>query len=458
MTYQSVSPYDGQVLKNFEELTDNQLENAIETAATCFESWSQTSVPERAIVLARAASIMHSDIDRFAHLATLEMGKLIGDARSEVKLTADLIEYYATNLERRFALQRLEPSWGDATMEWRPYGVLFGVEARNFPYYQLSRFVVPNLVVGNVALAKHARCVPQCAIAFERLWMEAGAPTGTYTNLLISHEQVSRVIDNPRIKGVAFGGSVETGRLVAARAGKNLKKSRIEVGGSDTLIVLEDADLEMAVKWAVWGKMNNTGQSCVAAKRMIVVDEVADRFLDMFRNALDLLEPGDPMDPTTTLAPLSTEGALNKLLNQIERAVAGGATLLMGGKRVDRPGAYMQPTVLTNIMPRNPAFREEFFGPVALFFRVYNEVEAVALANDSDFGPGGSIFTKDIERGKRLARFVDTGMMYVNHPIGMTPDFPFGSVKKFGYGIYGMGNQEFVNNKLIRFASVDAPA
>jgi succinate-semialdehyde dehydrogenase/glutarate-semialdehyde dehydrogenase len=315
-------------------------------------------------------------------------------------------------------------------------------------------------MAGNVVMVKHAGCVPQCAIAFEKLWLEAGAPVGAYTNLLISHDQVTQVIDDPRIKGVALTGSVEAGRLVAARAGQNLKKSTMELGGSDAFIVLEDADLDQTVKWAVWAKMNNMGQCCVAAKRFIVVEELADRFLDKFQTALAALTPGDPLDEATTLGPLSTEAALVQLLDQVKRALAEGATLVMGGKRIDRPGSFMQPTILANIKPGNPAYREELFGPVALLFRVNNEDEAVALANDSDFGLGGSVFTQDIARGKRVASRIDAGMVFVNHPTWTTPDLPFGGIKDSGYGreLSSMGIQEFVNKKLVRVASIDAPA
>jgi succinate-semialdehyde dehydrogenase/glutarate-semialdehyde dehydrogenase len=234
----------------------------------------------------------------------------------------------------------------------------------------------------------------------------------------------------------------------------------MELGGSDAFIVLDDADLDKTVTWAVWAKMNNTGQCCVAAKRFIVVDELADRFLEKFQAALVALKPGDPMDSATTLGPLSTEAALLQLLDQVEEAVANGATLLMGGKRIDRPGSYMQPTILTNIKPGNPAFREEFFGPVALFFRVKNEDEAVALANDSEFGLGGSVFTQDIERGKRVASRIDTGMVFINHPTWTASDLPFGGIKNSGYGreLSSMGIQEFVNKKLVRVSSIDAPA
>ena len=459
MSYQSVNPYDGTILKTFEEFDDERLEMAIEHAQACFETWRHTSFYERAAIVARAAALMRARVYEFARPITLEMGKLVAQARGEVELSADILDYYARNAESFLAPRVLQPLTGEAQVESSPLGVLFGVQPWNFPYYQLARFAAPNLMAGNVVMVKHADCVPQCAIAFEQLWLDAGAPAGAYTNLLISYEQVNQVIDDPRIKGVALTGSVDAGRAVAARAGMNLKKSTMELGGSDAFIVLEDADLEKTVKWAVWGKMNNMGQCCVAAKRFIVVEEIAGHFMHRFQTALEALRPGDPMDPMTTLGPLSTESALVKLLAQVEQAVAHGAKLVTGGKRLDRTGAFMQPTILTHIRPDNPAFRDEFFGPVALFFTVKNEDEAVALANDSDFGLGGSIFTRDIARGKRVASRIDTGMMFVNQPTWTTPELPFGGVKNSGYGheLSEMGIQEFVNKKLVRVADINAP-
>ena len=460
MTYQSVNPYDGKTLKTFTEHTDAQLEAAIKTATECFETWRNMTFAERAAVLAKAAALMRAHADEFAKPMTLEMGKLFNESKGEVTLSADIIDYYASNAEGFLAPQPLSPKIGEAVVESGPFGVLFGVQPWNFPYYQLARFAAPNLMAGNVVMVKHSGTVPQCAIAFEKLWRDAGAPAGAYTNLLISYDQVNRVIDDPRIKGVALTGSVEAGKRVAERAGKNLKKSTMELGGSDAFIVLEDADLEKAVKWAVWAKMNNTGQCCIAAKRMIVVDAVADQFLEQFRNALAALKPGDPMLASTTLGPLSTEAALKKLLEQVKQAVTHGATLVMGGDRIDRPGAFMQPTILSNISPDNPAYKDEFFGPVALFFKVKDEDEAIKLANDSPFGLGGSVFTKDIARGKRVASRIDTGMVFINHPTWTAPDLPFGGVKDSGYGreLSSMGIQEFVNKKLVRTAPIDAPA
>jgi succinate-semialdehyde dehydrogenase/glutarate-semialdehyde dehydrogenase len=460
MSYQSINPATGKVVKKFKELSDGQLETAIKTAATCFETWRHRTFAERAIIVTKAATIMRERADEFARPVTLEMGKLIAESRGEVALSADILDYYAWNAEGFLAPKKLQPNSGEAMIESTPFGVLFGVQPWNFPYYQLARFAAPNLMAGNVVMVKHAGCVPQCAIAFEKLWLEAGAPVGAYTNLLISHNQVNRVIDDPRIKGVALTGSVEAGKNVAARAGQNLKKSTMELGGSDAFIVLDDADLDKTVKWAVWAKMNNMGQCCVAGKRFIVVEELADKFLEKFQTALAAFKPGDPMDATTTLGPLSTEAALVQLLGQIKHAVANGAKLVMGGKRIDRPGSFMETTILTNIEPTNPAYSEEFFGPVALFFRVKNEDEAVALANDSDFGLGGSVFTNDVARGQRVASRIDTGMVFINHPTWTTADLPFGGIKNSGYGreLSSLGIQEFVNKKLVRTSSIDAPA
>ncbi|HMU29151.1 MAG TPA: NAD-dependent succinate-semialdehyde dehydrogenase [Nitrospira sp.] len=460
MSYQSVNPFDGTTVKTFEQLTDAQLETALETAANCFENWRRTTFAERGAIAAKAAAIMRARIDEFARPVTLEMGKLIAESRAEVQLSADIIDYYAKTAERFLAPEPLQPGSGEAKIESAPFGVLFGVQPWNFPYYQLARFAAPNLMAGNVVMVKHSGTVPQCAIAFEKLWLEADAPAGAYTNLFISYEQVNRVIEDRRVKGVALTGSVDAGKSVAERAGKHLKKTTMELGGSDAFIVLEDADLDKTVKWAVWAKMNNTGQCCIAAKRYIVVEKLADRFLEKFKSALSALTPGNPMDKATTLGPLSTEGALVNLLKQVDQAVAHGADLVLGGKRMDRPGAFMEPTILTNIKPDNPAYREEFFGPVALMFRVKNEDEAVVLANDSDFGLGGSIFTNDVARGKRVASRINTGMVFINHPTWTAPDLPFGGIMDSGYGreLSSMGIQEFVNKKLVRVESIDAPA
>ena len=459
MAYSSVNPFNGKLLQSFDQLTDKQLEEKLATAESCYKTWKHTSYAERAKIIAKASKMLAERADEFAHTMTLEMGKRIGEARGEVKFSSDILAYYAKHAETFLAPQKLHPTIGDAHMESSPIGVIFGVEPWNFPYYQLARVAGPHLMAGNTLVIKHAGCVPQCAIAFEKLFIDAGAPIGLYTNLLISHEQSDKVIDDPRIKGVALTGSVPAGRSIAARAGQNLKPSSMELGGSDAFIVLEDADLEHTIPWALWGRMYNTGQTCCAAKRFIVVDKIADKFLEKFSAALSGLKAGDPLDEKTTLGPLSTESALVQLLAQVDSAVAHGARVLIGGKRVDRPGSFMQPTILTDVTPKNPAFRDEFFGPVAMFFRVKDEDEAIALANDSDFGLGGSVFTKDIERGRRVASRVDTGMMFINNISWSDAELPFGGIKDSGYGreLGDMGIQEFVNKKLVRYAKVEAP-
>lgn len=460
MSYQSLNPSTGKLVQAFENIGDQQLQAKIAAADTCFQTWRHTAYADRAKIIARAGEILHARADELARIMTTEMGKRIGEARGEVEFSARIMAYYAKNAERFLAPVTLHPTNGEAHMESSPIGVIFCVEPWNFPYYQLARVAGPHLMAGNTMVVKHAGIVPQCAIAFEQVLIEAGAPVGLYTNLLISHAQSDAVVDDLRIKGVALTGSVEAGRSVASRAGKNLKVSSMELGGSDAFIVLEDADLDLTVPWAVWGRMYNTGQTCCAAKRFIVVESMADAFLAKFKAALGALKAGDPMDETTTLGPLSSEQGLVDLLKQVDGAVAHGAKLALGGSRVDRPGAYMAPTILTDITPDNPAFREEFFGPVASFFRVKDEDAAIALANDSDFGLGGSVWTADVARGRRVASRVETGMMFINNIDWTDAELPFGGIKDSGYGreLGDMGIQQFVNKKLVRTHDVKAPA
>jgi succinate-semialdehyde dehydrogenase / glutarate-semialdehyde dehydrogenase len=456
MAYQSLNPYSGVIEKTFENITDTALESAVSRAQECFSNeWNSFSMSKRASVLKSAGALMRERQDELARLVTVEMGKLLNEAKGEVQLSAEILEYYGDNGAQFLAPKPLSVDEGEAVIENEPIGILFAVEPWNFPYYQLARVAGPSLMLGNVMIVKHASNVPQCALAFERVLRDAGAPEGVYTNVFATKEQIARVIADVRIKAVALTGSEAAGSIVAAQAGKALKKSTMELGGSDAFIVLEDADLNRAVSWAVWGRMNNTGQCCIAAKRFIVVEPIADEFLRRFKASLQQLHAGDPLEPKTTLGPLSSEGALQELLGQVKGAVAGGAKLALGGKRLERTGAFIEASILTDITPENPAYYQEFFGPVALFFKVKDEDAAVKLANDSPFGLGGSVFTSDIERGKRVARKIATGMVFVNQATWTAANLPFGGIKNSGYGreLAELGVQEFVNKKLIRVSN-----
>ena len=456
MPYRSVNPANGEVLRSFDGHTDEQMRNALAAADSTYQLiWSKMAIRDRAKIVGRAASLMLERKESLARLASLEMGKLISEGRSEVELSAAILQYYAANTERFLSPQIIESTSGYARLEYSPLGVLIGVQPWNYPYYQLSRFAAPQLMAGNVLLVKHASGVPQCALAFEQLFRDADAPAGAYTNLFLSSDQVGTLIDDPRTRGVALTGSERAGESLAARAGKNLKKSTMELGGSDAFIVLEDCDLKYAINMAVVGRMSNAGQTCIGSKRFIFVGARAEKFLNAFRDALQQLKPGDPLDEATTLAPLSSDGALSLLLNQVREAVAHGARVFTGGERFGRTGAYMQPTILTSVTPENPAYRQEFFGPVALFFTARDEDEAIAIANDSPFGLGGSVYTSDIEHGKELASRIETGMVFINYPSVSAPDLPFGGIKRSGYGreLSNLGIEEFVNKKLIWVAT-----
>jgi succinate-semialdehyde dehydrogenase / glutarate-semialdehyde dehydrogenase len=461
MSYQSVNPYTAKTEQLFPEITDAQLEHKLAMAHSGYLTWRALKPSERSTIVHKAALLLRERMDEFATPMTLEMGKLFEESRGEVKLSADILDYYAKHAESFLAPVKLSPEQGSAAIESSPIGVLFGVQPWNFPYYQLARFAAPNLMAGNVVMVKHAGCVPQCALAFEQLFIDAGAPPGVYTNLFISYQQVENVVSDTRIQGVALTGSVAAGKKIAQLAGKHMKKTTMELGGSDAFIVLEDADLPQALKWAVWAKMNNMGQCCIAAKRFIILDSIYDEFLEGFKSAMIALKPGDPMHADTTLGPLSTEAALKNLLQQVDAAIKSGASLLLGGGRiVDQPGAFMHPTILSDVNPENPAYRDEFFGPVAIFFRVKNETAAIALANDSDFGLGCSIFTSDLARAQSIAQQIEAGMVFINHPTWTAPDLPFGGIKYSGYGreLSSLGIHEFVNKKLIRVSALDDAA
>jgi succinate-semialdehyde dehydrogenase/glutarate-semialdehyde dehydrogenase len=459
MAIRSVNPYNNEVLKTYEELTDAEADELVAKAYAAYRSWRRTSFGERSEYLARVANEMQDRIQELSGLATLEMGKRIKESVGELTQCVSILQYYAANGESFLRPQKIDAKYGEAEVHYEPLGPLLGVMPWNFPYYQVVRFAAPNLMAGNVVLVKHSSNVPQTAVAIEQVFRAGGRTEALYTNLLLTGAKVGRIIEDPRVAGVSLTGSTEAGRAIAAKAGENLKKVVLELGGSDPFIVLDDANIEKAVSQAAWSRMLNDGQQCTAAKRFIVSEKVADRFLAGFIEKLKARQPGDPMAQETTLPPLSSEGQAKTLENQISAAVAHGATVLLGGKRIDRPGAFLEPTILTDIKPDSPAYREEFFGPVALFFRVKDDEEAVRLANDSPFGLGGAVFTEDPERGRRIAAQVESGMVWVNHPTLSSPELPFGGVKNSGFGreLSHLGITEFVNKKLVRLTSVSDP-
>jgi succinate-semialdehyde dehydrogenase/glutarate-semialdehyde dehydrogenase len=461
MAYATINPYTGQLLKTFPDASDAEVDRAIENAHAAFRQWKETSFAERGAILQRAADLLRRDSDSYARLLTLEMGKLISEAKDEVELVARIFEYYAENAESLLEPENVpvaDPAEGDAVLVTEPLGVLLAVEPWNFPYYQIVRIVAAQLAAGNMMLLKHASNVPQSAAAFEALMRDAGLPSGGFTNLYATRPQIERIINDPRVQGVALTGSEAAGAMVAGQAGSALKKSTMELGGADAFVVLADAAMDKTVEWAVFGRHWNGGQVCCASKRMIVVDDVYDDFLERYAKGVAELRAGDPFAPETTLAPLSSQAAADNLKKQIRKAVDYGATATEVGPRVPDRGAFVQPTILTDISEDNPARYWEFFGPVSMLFRAKDEEDAIRIANDSPFGLGGSVFTADVQRGFDVAAKISTGMVFVNHPTMVKADLPFGGVRRSGYGreLLGLGINEFVNHKLIDVVDIEA--
>lgn len=462
MTYATINPFTGELIKEFPNATDAEVTEAIESAHQAFLSWRNTSFANKAEILNRAAALLRDSKRRYAELLTLEMGKVIGEAEAEVELSAQILEYYAEHAERLLAPQKLpvaDPAEGEALLVNEPLGVLLAIEPWNFPYYQIARILAPQLSAGNTLLLKHASNVPQCAAAFESLMRDAGLPQGAFQNLYATRDQVEQIINSPKVHGVALTGSEGAGAVIASQAGKALKKSTLELGGSDAFIVLEDAELEKTIDWAVFGRHWNAGQVCVSSKRMILVEAIYDKFMEGYTKGVAALKAGDPMDPNTTLAPLSSQGAADEVKQRIREAVEHGATATEVGPKVPEQGAFVQPTILTNVTPDNPAYYWEFFGPVSMILKAKDEQEAIAIANDSPFGLGGSVFTADEQRGLAVAKQVSTGMMFVNHPTMVKADLPFGGIRRSGYGreLIDLGLKEFVNHKLINVVDINAP-
>lgn len=460
MSYATTNPYTGETVKTFANATDTEVAQTLDKAHAMFDAWKDVSVADRVKVLQKAADLLRKNHTEYAKILTLEMGKVIGEAEGEVELSAQILEYYVENAEKLLAPEKLpskHPSYTDSWVEFVPQGILLAVEPWNFPYYQIVRIAAPQLAAGNVIILKHASNVPQCAAAFERLFREAGLPEGGFTNVYATRDQLKTIIEDPRVQGVALTGSEGAGAVVASQAGQALKKSTMELGGADAFVVLADADLDKAVQWAVTGRHWNAGQVCCSSKRIIVLDAIYDAFLAKYKAGVATLKAGDPMDPTTTLAPLSSQGAVDDLKAQVEKAVAHGAKVEAIGADVPTKGSFFRPVLLSNVAEDNPARYWEFFGPVSQVIRAKDEADAIRIANDSPFGLGGSVFTTNIKHGVEVAQKISTGMVYINHPTGVAADLPFGGVRRSGYGreLVGFGIKEFVNHKLIAVTDID---
>jgi succinate-semialdehyde dehydrogenase/glutarate-semialdehyde dehydrogenase len=451
MTFKTINPATNEELKTFESLTKDQAIDAVKQADQAFDSWRKTTFEQRKTILLKVAQQFRDRVDEFAKLVTLEMGKRISEAKKEIIFCAQITEFYANGAEEFLADKEMEVADANAYIQHTPIGVLMGVMPWNFPFYQVIRYATPNIMAGNTVLVKHASNVPQCAQAIQDLFRECGLPDGVFTNLFIPVEFVEPIIADKRVKGVSLTGSERAGAAVAATAGKNIKPSVLELGGNDAFIILEDADLDHVVRMAVKGRMVNTGQSCVAAKRFIVVEPLADEFISQFESQMEAMKMGDPMDESTDVGPLSTEGAAVDLNEKVQATINAGATVVIGGGRPDRDGAFFNPTILTDINPDMPSYDQELFGPVASVYVVKDEAEAIKLANDSSYGLGGSVYTKDIQRGRQVAEQIDTGMVFINQPTNSQAELPFGGTKNSGYGreLSPLGIMEFVNKKLI---------
>ncbi|HKH08536.1 MAG TPA: NAD-dependent succinate-semialdehyde dehydrogenase [Agromyces sp.] len=452
MSYAVTNPATGETVKTYPTITDTELDAAIAAADEAHRTWSKsTSVEERAALIRRVGELHVERRQDLAEIIVREMGKPIEQALGEVDFAGAIYEYYADHSADFLKDEpvRLLAGEGEALIRRSSLGVLLGIMPWNFPYYQVARFAGPNLIIGNTVLLKHAEQCPESAAAIERIFLDAGFPVGAYVNIYASHDQIEQVIADPRVQGVSLTGSERAGAAVAEIAGRHLKKVVLELGGSDPFILLSTDDLDGTVQAAVDARLDNNGQSCNAAKRFIVADELYDPFLEKFTAKLAEVETGDPTSAETTLGPLSSLKAAEGLDEQVRRAVEHGATLVHGGTR---DGAFFQTTVLTDVSSDNPASKEEFFGPVAQVYRAKDEADAVRLANDIPFGLGSYVYTTDAEQALRVADGIEAGMVFVNVVLADGAELPFGGIKRSGSGreLGRFGADEFVNKKLIR--------
>ncbi|MFP4615481.1 MAG: NAD-dependent succinate-semialdehyde dehydrogenase [Thiohalorhabdus sp.] len=444
---ESINPATGEVLEVFEELTDQQLETALEASREGFFTWAATTFSQRRKVLQGAAALLRQNTEEYAELITREMGKPIKEARGEVEKCAWVCDYYAEQGERFLASEPIDTDASRSYVRYAPLGPVLAVMPWNFPFWQVFRAAAPTLIAGNAVLLKHASNVPACAAAIEGILAEAGLPRGTFQNLAIGSGRVEAVINDPRVRAVTLTGSETAGRKVAATAGAAIKKTVLELGGSDPFLVLEDADLDEAARVAATARNINSGQSCIAAKRFIVAERVADDFLDRFRAHLEKLDLGDPTDPETDIGPQARHDLRDTLHRQVRDSVQAGAHLLMGGEMPPGKGYYYPVTLLDGVAEGMPVADEETFGPVAPVFRVATEEAAVALANRSRYGLGGAVWSADRERAEAVGQRLEVGCVFVNGMVKSDPRLPFGGIKASGYGreLGQQGIREFTN-------------
>lgn len=452
MAYQTIYPYTNELLKTYDNATDADIEQALTTAHALYQTWRQgNNLQERKAQLHHVANLLRRDRDKYAEVMTKDMGKLFSEAQGEVDLCAAIADYYADKAEVFLAPQPLETEAGEAYYIKQATGVLLAVEPWNFPFYQIMRVFAPNFMIGNPMVLKHASICPGSAQAFEDLVNEAGAPNGAFKNLFASYSQVSDIIADPRITGVCLTGSERGGASIAAEAGKNLKKSSMELGGNDAFLILDDADWEELKAVIPNVRLYNAGQVCTSSKRFIVLEQDYERFLDILIAGFKTAKWGDPMASDTNLAPLSSASAKKEVLSQIKLAVANGATVVYGNEAIEHPGNFVMPTILTDITKENPIYNTEIFGPVASVYKVATEKEAIALANDSSYGLGGTVFSSNPEHAARVAAQIETGMSFINSGWASLPELPFGGIKNSGYGreLSQLGFDTFINEHLV---------
>lgn len=447
----SVNPATGEILARFDPFTSEEVDRALDDAQDAFIAWRERSIADRAVPMRRLATLLRERADRYGRLITIEMGKPIAEAKAELEKCAVGCEHYAENSARYLADEVVETSARRSIVAFEPLGIVLAVMPWNFPFWQVLRFAAPAFMAGNAAVVKHASNVPQCALAIEEVIRDAGFPEGLLRTLLVAGAAVEPVIADPRIRAVTLTGSSDTGSRIAELAGRALKKSVLELGGSDPYIVLADADLDAAAKVGARARNQNNGQSCIAAKRFIAVEPVARDFERRFTAEVQALRVGDPLDPRTQIGPLARADLRETLERQVRESVRMGARVLTGGERGEGKGWYYQPTVLADVTEDMPVFKEETFGPVAAVLRVRDAEDAVRVANDSAYGLGASLWTRDLRLGEALARRIESGSVFVNGMVASDPRLPFGGVKRSGYGreLSSYGIREFVNIQTI---------